>query len=156
MPVEILRRGCWLPQNWSNRWLWTVIEWWELNPNTLNCCHLSGPMYFFYVCVCTHMNIHVLSTCVEVKGQLSRVDSLLLPCRFSVSNPGCQTSQQVPLPNELSHSTHSFCSYSVFYQVDQELDFPARMIRSQVCQAGYSQCKCRPLPGKWKVVSHRG
>lgn len=45
-------------------------------------------MYLLCVFVCIHMfanNTHV------VRGQLARIDSLLLPCRLQGSNSGCQT-----------------------------------------------------------------
>lgn len=32
--------------------------------------------------------------CAETRGQLTRVDSFLLPCKFSGSNSGCQPWQQ--------------------------------------------------------------
>lgn len=43
------------------------------------------------------------SICVEVRGQLYKIGSLLILCEFQVSNLGHQTWWDSPLPVESSH-----------------------------------------------------
>lgn len=64
--------------------------------------NLASTMLWFktfhatFVCVSTY-------ECVEVRGHLSGVVSVLLPCEWRGSNTGCQAWQYVPLTNESSY-----------------------------------------------------
>lgn len=63
------------------------------------------------VCVFTRMYAQIHSMCVEVRGQLSGVTSLLPPCEFGESHLGCQVWRQAPFLTEAS-DWPSFCFFS--------------------------------------------
>lgn len=67
----------------------------------------------------------------EVRGQLSRVGSLLPPRESQRSNPGFQARLQAPLPTESSHQPHFFV-LKVYWQTFLGLIYKKKKTKSLI------------------------